>query len=284
MADKNKEQNRIVRAISRRKFLYGSAAVGTLLLGDGFLRQPSALEITSTELATAKLPAGKELRIAHLSDLHLHRFDNYFKKVAETTNRLRPDIILLTGDYIEEARNLDDVLLFLKQLKAPAGIFAVQGNWEYWALIEGEKLQRKLRNVGVRLLINERADIEWHSIGVSLLGIDFPSPAATVERLDHSADSNRVNIALSHVPAFQHELLADKTDLVLCGHTHGGQVRIPGIKPLHLPRHSGPYVDGLYHIGEQKLPLYVSRGIGTSILPVRFCCPPEIGIIRLYGV
>ena len=118
---------------------------------------------------------------------------------------------------------------------------------------------------------------------LSLLGIDFPSSSGSVHQLVASADSSRINIALSHVPAFQHDLLADKSDLILCGHTHGGQVRIPLVKPFHLPRHSGPFIDGLYHVGKQQIPLYVTRGIGTSIMPIRLFCPPEISLIRLHG-
>ena len=77
--------------------------------------------------------------------------------------------------------------------------------------------------------------------------------------------------------------MTESADLILCGHTHGGQVRLPLIKPFHLPRHSGQFISGLYRVGQKRVPLYVSRGIGTSILPVRFFCPPEISLIRLYG-
>jgi predicted MPP superfamily phosphohydrolase len=274
----------IIQSLSRRKFLLGGVACSGALFGDAWLRQPTALEISRIHLPSKKIPAGKELRIVHLSDLHLHKFTRYFRKVAEEANALKPDIILLTGDYVEEARNLSDVLEFLDLLKASTGIFAVQGNWEYWALIEGRNLQKKFRRSGVELLINQRADIIWNGIPVSLLGIDFPSSANSAQQLNNDADTDHINIALSHVPAFQHEILESKTDLILCGHTHGGQVRLPLMKPFHLPRHSGPYVSGLYHVGQTSVPLYVSRGIGTSILPIRFFCPPEISLIRLSGV
>lgn len=273
-----------IQPLSRRKFLLGSVACSGALFGDAWLRQPTALEISRTDLPSNKVPTGKELRIVHLSDLHLHKFTRYFKTVAEKANSLKPDLILLTGDYVEEKRNLFDVLEFLDLLKAPTGIFAVQGNWEYWARLEGRNLQNKFRKSGVELLINQRADINWNGIPVSLLGIDFPSSSGSVQQLDNAADAERINIALSHVPAFQHEILESKTDLILCGHTHGGQVRLPLMKPFHLPRHSAPYVSGLYHVGQTNVPLYVSRGIGTSILPIRFFCPPEISLIRLLGV
>ncbi len=284
MKKTDKNNSGIIQSLGRRKFLFGSVACGGALFGDAWLRQPTALDISQTRLPTQKIPAGKELRIVHLSDLHLHKFTSFFRKVAKEANSLNPDIILLTGDYVEEERNLSDVLEFLDLLKASTGIFAVQGNWEYWALIEGRNLQNKFRRSGVELLINQRADINWNGIPVSLLGIDFPSSSNSVQQLNIDANTDHLNIALSHVPAFQHELLESKTDLILCGHTHGGQVRLPWMKPLHLPRHSDPYVSGLYHVGQAKVPLYVSRGIGTSILPIRFFCPPEISLIRLFGV
>ncbi len=278
----NRREN-LIRSLGRRKFLLGGLACGTAVLGDAWLRQPTALQVRETRLPTAKIPAGRELRIAHLSDLHLHRFNAYFRRVAAATGALKPDIILLTGDYVEEERNLSGVLDFLAQLKAPAGVYAVQGNWEYWALIEGKNLQDKFLGAGVRLLINRSEKIDHDGLALSVLGIDFPSSSRDVSQLAANCDTGRINIALSHVPAFHHELLDGKADLVLCGHTHGGQVRLPLLKPFHLPRHSGPFVDGLYRVGRQQLPLYVTRGIGTSILPLRLFCPPEIGLIRLYG-
>lgn len=284
MKDQEKIGPGLAPLITRRKFLLGGAVIGTGLLGDGFFRQPTSLEIRQVRLPVQKIPTGKSLRIVHLSDLHLHRFSDYFERVALETNELRPDLILLTGDYVEEERNLTGVLEFLRRLKAPAGVFAVQGNWEYWALIEGERLQRSFAEVGVNLLIDQRADVNWNGMPISLLGIDFPSASGSLQRLVDSADTDRVNVTLSHVPAFQHEILAGKSDLILCGHTHGGQVRLPFVKPFHLPRHSGDFVDGLYHVGATRLPIYVSRGIGTSIMPVRFFCPPEICLIELYGV
>ena len=281
--NRNNNPGRIL-SLSRRKFLLGGAACGGVLLSDAWLRQPKALEISTTRLATEKIPAGRELRIVQLSDLHLDSFNEYFRQVASKTNALKPDMILLTGDYVEEARNLNGVLKFLRLLSAPGGIYAVQGNWEYWALIEGKNLQDKFHRAGATLLINQRGDADIRDLPVSVLGVDYPSASGSLQILRTAADPDRINITLSHVPAFQHGLLDGIADLVLSGHTHGGQVRLPLIKPFYLPRHSGAYVSGLYRVGEkQQVPLYVSRGIGTSVMPVRFFCPPEISLLRLYG-
>jgi predicted MPP superfamily phosphohydrolase len=102
-----------------------------------------------------------------------------------------------------------------------------------------------------------------------------------LHQLQKNVDSQRYNLLLSHVPAFAHELLNKHINLILSGHTHGGQVRLPLLPPLYLPRYAGRFVAGHYRVSQHQIPLYVSRGIGTSILPVRFLCRPEIGLFEL---
>jgi predicted MPP superfamily phosphohydrolase len=273
---------RAKKGISRRAFLAGgAAAIGGVGLGDAFLLEPRAVEVRSVALTVEKIPPGRELRLVHLSDLHIRQFHPYYAKVAETANRLNPDLILLTGDYLEESRNIGNVREFLKLLKASEGIFAVQGNWDYWARIEGENLRRHFSRTGTTLLVNQRHDLEVRGVPLSVLGLDYPSPADALVGLQGRADQGRINLLLSHVPAFAHELLDGRTDLILCGHTHGGQVRLPLVPPFYLPRFSGAFVAGLYHAGPHATPLYVTRGVGTSVIPVRFLCRPEITFIRL---
>ncbi len=270
--------------VSRRKFLrLTGLGLGGLALGNAFLREPTAVSVEETAFVSSKIPAGKTLRVVQLSDLHIRKFQSYFLRVAHTANSLKPDIILLTGDYIEESRNLPGALKFLKLLKAPLGLFAVQGNWEYWARIEGEGLRRHFASTGVKLLINQRQDIEAGDIPISVLGLDYPSTENALSSLQNQADPSRINLLLSHVPAFNHEGLEAPVDLVCCGHTHGGQVRLPALPPLYLPRYSDRFVSGLFQVGPHQTPLYVSRGIGTSILPVRFFCRPEITLFTLSG-
>ncbi len=270
-----------IKSLPRRRFLLSGAVIlGGLLAADVTLRQPQALSIEKHIVPVAKIPKSKEIRLIQLSDLHLRTSRGYFERVAQVVSRLSPDAIVLTGDYLEQSRNLEGVLKFLRLLHAPAGIFAVQGNWEYWARLEGENLRRQFSRAGVTLLINERRDLKIHGVPLSILGVDYPSPADQVSRLVQGASHRRLNLMLSHVPAFNHELLDKRIDLVLAGHTHGGQVRLPLLPPLYLPRFSGAFVAGFYQAGLVKVPLYVNRGLGTSMLPVRFMCPPEITFFR----
>lgn len=267
------------RKITRRRFLsLGGVGLTTVALADTLWYEPQAFEVRELKLPS---PAAGRVRMVQISDLHLSAYDAYFEKVASQVNALEPDLIVLTGDYLEEERNIRGVLEFLRQLEAPQGIFAVQGNWEYWSRLEGENLRRHFAGAGVRLLINERQDVRVGATNLSILGLDYPSASDRLTHLQSGLDPAHVNLLLSHVPAFAHELLQPTIGLILCGHTHGGQVRLPILPPLYLPRYSGRFVEGLYRVSTHQIPLYVNRGIGTSILPVRLFCRPEITLIEL---
>lgn len=272
--------NRRKKGISRRRFLsLGMAGFTGAFLGDTMWYEPQALKVERVPIQTPQ--KGGKVRLLQVSDLHISKYDHYFEKVARQVYDLKPDVILLTGDYLEEERNIRGVLSFLKELKAPHGIFAVQGNWEYWSRLEGENLRRHFKGAGVTLLINERADLDINGHSLSIYGLDYPSSIDNLNRLQSDVDPQRFNLLLSHVPAFAHEKLDSSFNLILSGHTHGGQVRLPYLPPFYLPRYSGRFVSGLYHVSQHRIPLYVSRGVGTSILPLRLLCRPEIGLIEL---
>ena len=268
------------KGISRRRFLsLGAAGLTGALLADMVWYEPQALQVERSSIASP-LP-GDRIRMVQVSDLHLSSFNGYFKHVASKVAGLEPDLIILTGDYLEEERNIRGVLSFLKQLHAPHGIYAVQGNWEYWSRLEGENLRRHFAGAGVKLLINEREDLEIRGRSLSIYGMDFPSATDSLLRLQQEIDPRRFNLLLSHVPAFAHQQLSEHVNLVLCGHTHGGQIRLPYLPPFYLPRYSGRFVAGFYQVSEHQVPLYVSRGVGTSVLPLRLLCRPEIGLFEL---
>lgn len=281
MTDPTEQEQRPRKGWSRRSFLIGVTALTGGVMADALAWEPRSFVVEELSLALPKIPPGRELRMVQLSDLHIRSFHSYFREVAKTVNSLTPEVILLTGDYLERSRNLKSVRQFLDLLDAPSGIFAIQGNWEYWSRLEGENLRRNFAASGATLLTNERHDLELQRVPISIHGLDYPSPSNALDELRRQADSSRLNLVLSHVPAFDHELLEGWADLVLCGHTHGGQVRIPFVPPFYLPRMSGDFVAGLYPVGRSNIPLYVTRGVGTSVFPVRFLCRPEITLLRL---
>ncbi len=271
-----------VISLSRRQFLTaGTGLAGSLFLGKACWYEPRTFVVEELQLDIAKVPPGTGLRIVHLSDLHLRSLPDHFAAAAATINDLRPDLILPTGDYLDHARKLEGALNFVKLLRCEGGIFAVQGNWEYWSRLEGEPLRRRLAKAGVELLIDECRDLLIRGIPLSILGIDYPSASHSLDKIRQAATSNRLNIALSHVPAFGHDKLDSLADLILSGHTHGGQIRLPFIRPVYLPRFSSPFVAGLYRVTANHIPLYVNRGMGTSVLPVRLFCQPEITLLQL---
>ena len=252
------------KGISRRRFLsLGAAGLTGAFLAETVWYEPQALQVERSPIASP-LP-GDRIRMVQVSDLHLSSFNNYFKAVANKVVGLEPDLIVLTGDYLEEERNIRGVLSFLKQLQAPHGIYAVQGNWEYWSRLEGENLRRHFAGAGVKLLINERADLEIRGRALSIYGMDYPSSTDYLHRLQQQVDPRRFNLLLSHVPAFSHEQLSEHIHLILSGHTHGGQIRLPFLPPFYLPRYSGRFVAGFYQVSEHQVPLYVSRGVGGKI-------------------
>ncbi|MBW2475775.1 MAG: metallophosphoesterase [Deltaproteobacteria bacterium] len=266
--------------VTRRRFLgLGMAGLVSTLAADCLWFEPQALELTQLQLPSGF--AGAPVRILQISDLHLSTFNGYLAKVAEQATGLRPDIIVLTGDYLEEQRNIRGVLDFFRQLKAQYGIYAVQGNWEYWSRLEGENLRRHFARAGVQLLINERVDVRIGAHHLSILGLDYPSGSDHLKTLMQLSVPDRFNLLLSHVPAFSHQYLEAHIGLVLCGHTHGGQVRLPWVPPFYLPRYAGRFVSGLYHVSAHHTPLYVNRGVGTSVLPIRFLCRPELTLFTL---
>lgn len=271
------------RTLSRRRFLaLGTAGLAVAGLTDLLWIEPRGVRVEQLVQPTGQ--SGRPVRLVQISDLHLEEFNGYFRKVAALVAGLNPDLIVLTGDYLEEERNIRAVLDFLRQLKAPHGVYAVQGNWEYWSRLEGENLRRHFHGAGVKLLINERSDLDIGGQRLSILGLDYPSSSDQLRRLQEQADPTRFNLLLSHVPGFSHEHLERHIGLILCGHTHGGQVRMPLLPPLYLPRFSGRFVAGSYQVGRHHTPLYVNRGIGTSVLPVRLNCRPEITVVTLNGV
>lgn len=218
------------------------------------------------------------LRIAHMSDLHLRRIGTRERKLIELIKEDPPDLIVVTGDLISRSRDMDECLSLLAECEARIGIWAVQGNWEHKTGWVGEKLREGLKEVGITLLINEAESVSLEGENLTIIGMDDPSLGLDDLPKALGDCDGGFKILLAHSP----EILPDVPEsvrLVLSGHTHGGQIRLPLIGAPWGKALGHGYLSGIYHHGQTVL--YVTRGIGMTWLPLRFLCPPEVAYITL---
>jgi predicted MPP superfamily phosphohydrolase len=246
-------------------------AMACALAVDAFWIEPYALEVTH---GYVHAPLATPLKIAHLSDLHTHGLGRRERKMLAALEAEKPDLIVITGDTISGSGTYEMCREVLAQLHAPLGVWLVRGNWENWRPLKRERAFYD--SAGVHFLLNAgrpvRADV-W------LVGLDDPwTGAARPGAALAAAPPGSYVIALFHSP-FYFDYLAGRCNLALAGHTHGGQVWLPGLVGLWLPGGCGRYLAGWYEDSGSRM--YVSRGLGTSNLPVRFLCRPELAIITV---
>jgi hypothetical protein len=245
--------------------------LGVLVALDALAVEPYWIEVTRHHVSA---PVATPLKIAHLTDLHTRGLGRREFRMLALLQREQPDVIVITGDLVTKRTTASDCRAVLSQLQAPMGVWMVEGNWEKW---RGLGLAESFyASAGVRLLDNEAVELRP---GLWLVGLDdAPTGAPEIETSMLGVPDDAYTIALFHSPAFFDSIAGD-CDLALTGHTHGGQVRLPLTPPFWLPRGSGRFVEGWYETRGSQM--YVCRGIGMSILPVRFFCRPELALIIL---
>jgi len=284
----------------RRGFIKQAASL-TLLTGAGSLGLYSMFgetrwpRIRRLRLDLPGLPRGLcGMRVVQLTDLHLGWLTPaaYLRRVVELTNGLSPDLVLLTGDYVYGSpRFLEPVARIIASLRTRLGLVGVLGNHEHWVGID---LSRPaIRSAGVRLVDNTRVWVGERGLcadepaggGLCLAGVgDYWEDRHDLEAALAGVDPARPRILLCHNPDFAESVNVRDTrhrvDLMLSGHTHGGQVRLPGTRSIITPsRYGSKYASGW--VQGPAFPVYVSPGIGLAILPVRFLVRPEITVFQL---
>jgi len=255
--------------LTRRKFLAAALlATPGILFADSKWVEPTWLKTGHLRLGKGK-PAH---RFVHFTDLH-HKGDRpYLAAVVARINALRPDFVCFTGDIVEEERFLAEALEFLASIEAP--VFGVPGNHDYWSKVSFKPIHQCLEAGGGAWLLDEQRAIAGGNI--NLIGITCSH--ANQARLP--LDSSRKNILLMHYPAWVKKLDDQKFDLMLAGHSHGGQVRIPFYGPVFLPFGVDQYDLGLFHTPAG--PLHVNPGIGYIYgCNFRFNCRPEITLVEI---
>ncbi len=269
--------------LSRRQWIQTAAAttcgVTGGLLAESFVVTPQSLSQTHLHIGTPSLSGHRALRIVQLSDLHLHDIGQLEIQLLEAVTASEPDVILLTGDTLSHKNGMQPLSEFLERLPPASHQLAIMGNWEYNAGFTPSSFKDFLNPFGFQVLTNESYHLEHDTSMLKITGFDDllagrPKPLRTEKNDD--ADQHLV---LAHCPGtrdLSQELLAAPPSLILSGHTHGGQIAPCGF-PLITPQGSGSYVSGWYC--DNGPPMYVSRGIGTSLLPLRLGSLPELVVL-----
>jgi hypothetical protein len=253
--------------ITRRRFLCLAALASPgLIAADANWIEPDWVKVR-----TVKLSGGRPShRIVQITDIH-HKGDRpYLESVVRQINRLSPDAVCFTGDLIEEKQFVPEALHILEGIQSP--LYGIPGNHDYWShAVFGHFRESFARTGGAWLM-----DAQTRTADGKILISGATCLHGKVAPLKPRADVK--NILLLHYPLLN-ERVSDRYDLLLAGHSHGGQVRLPFYGALIVPYWVGRYQMGLYHVPPG--PLYVNPGIGWIGTPVRFNCRPEITVFEI---
>ena len=270
--------------ITRRRFVFGTAALSAAALADAFLIEPTAIDVSRHVVAVPGLQPGLEgVRIACLTDVHLGGGVSPAAHAAlEVLARERPDVVVLTGDICNHEEDLPTLVAWARQARGTAATFATLGNWEHAAGIDRGKAERAYGAAGVELLYNSAGRVTVSGATLSVVGIDdpvygTPDPAAALT----GVRAGDPVVWVLHGPGYVDGIARNRYPApaaIFAGHTHGGQIRLPFWTP-YTPTGSGRFVAGWYR--DTFAPLYVSRGIGTIEMRARLFCPPELPIFTL---
>lgn len=217
-------------------------------------------------------------RAVHLSDLHIDWYQSRHDVVINIVAEQRPDWIFVTGDLLNLPEGLSHLYRFLAGLRAIAPVYIVLGNHDHYSGVPVSQFVELSEAHHITLLINQHVVVPIDSGELAIVGVDDPS----LHRADLScvppSAHRRFTLLLAHAPNILDQMESHhEVDLILCGHSHGGQWRIPGIPTFWLPPGCNGRIAGEHRSGDHTL--YVNRGMGWSLLPLRVNCNPEIVVI-----
>ena len=267
----------------------GLGAVGLAgLLGDAYFVEPDHLVVERIEARLPRLdPRLDGLKIVQLSDFHYvdQRDGNLIHEAVESANKLSPDLVVLTGDYVTTsvrhpklaARHAAPCAEILSDLRAPIGVFGVLGNHDQ---CDPEFVTHALETRGITVVRNYALSVELSGVRVWIAGVDdVLERKARLDQTLRPIPPDELTILLAHEPDFADEVRKFPVDLQISGHSHGGQIRLPLLGMPYLPPLARKYPLGYRRLG--SLGLYTNRGLGTTFLPMRFDAPPEVTLITL---
>ncbi len=253
------------------------------------------IDVSRIDIHLRKLPvAFDRLRIAQLSDIHLDEYTEPFflRHAVDRINRLQPDLVLLTGDFVSDgplpesfARSAAWRCASILRELTCRNLYAIPGNHD--VRVGARWVNEALTANGITVLTNANLPIERGASRIWLAGLDdpvegFPDPEKAIPPSIRHVPNEPI-VLMCHAPDYADDLLkhpaGQAVDLMVSGHTHGGQVCLPMVGALSLPSLGQKYIEGWFQLGEMQL--YVNRGIGTVGLPFRLNCPPEITLMTM---
>ncbi|MGI9089417.1 MAG: metallophosphoesterase [Chthoniobacterales bacterium] len=250
--------------MTRRKFL----ALGALAFPAAIAAEAAA-EPTNLRVTHFALSGNRGLRFVHFTDFHYKGNARYAAEVIRTINQLAPAFVCFTGDLVEDKRYLPEALAFVRQIAAP--VYGCPGNHDYWCHADFADYARAFEQTGGAWLVDQslvRPADGLEIVGMAMIGIHALRAPKAPRRL-----------LLMHYPAMADQLGDLRYDLILAGHSHGGQVRVPFFGAPVLPWGVGRYDLGYFET--RGGPLYVNAGIGTYYFPYRFNCRPEVTAVTI---
>lgn len=242
------------------------------------LVEPHRLDVTSQRIVLGEGPSRQTVTMVQVSDLHVQAFGAHEAKIARASNAAQPDFIAITGDAVDDRRRLHALEEFLAALDADTPKFAITGNWEHWAGIDLTALARLYERHNCKLAVNASVLVEVRGKGIRLVCLDdLIGGRPNIARAFAAPADADGELILAHCPAHR-DIVRNSRSLMVSGHTHGGQIALPGYAPF-IPPGSGDYLLGSYETANG--PLYVSRGLGTSMVNMRFNSVPELAHFEL---
>lgn len=252
-----------------------------------FSIEPNLLVVSRHRLNAETATNQDSLKIVQISDLHLKKFNHRTQQIIEQVNQLHPDIVVLTGDSIDKADQINGYDRFLSLLDRKIAKYAILGNWEYKSKVDLATLTKIYNNYNCRLLVNESTLYQKGNQSLLITGVDDLVGKPSLTKSLQNIKPHPNHLLLSHSPLYIDEVSTDelkvlaeyKPQYMLAGHTHGGQISLFGFAPLRPPR-SGNYVSGWYQTN--SIDVYVSKGLGISVLPLRIGTVPEISYFEWF--
>jgi uncharacterized protein len=257
---------------------------GAVLATDAFLVEPNWIQVRrSVEYLRPLRSTVPDVTLVHLSDLHIGQLGMRERRAIDLINQAHPDLIVITGDLTRSGSSPHALGVFLSSLHARHGVFMVWGNHDHWDGAATGWGPEVVRGARVTILDNESRRIDLPRGHFYLAGVDDPITGHdNLRRAMAHVPHRAPTILLAHTPEIVRSLGHWGINLVLAGHTHGGQVRLPWIGALWVPYGTRDFLDGWFDV-DHGARLHVNPGLGMSWLPVRFLCRPVIDLITLRG-